>query len=131
MIIGSLRDISPTSGVLMEKAHHSVRYECGEGRREQPGVWAGGKDTEVGRTQKPEVGSNEPGSHTAVWSELEDKHGAGWKGKRRLMADLCMVCAAQAPADPAVPGGAVSSLPLQATAAGSRRWVPGTDILRM
>lgn len=111
MIIGSLRDISPTSGVLMEKAHHSVRHECGEGRREQPGVWAGGKDTEVGRTQKPEVGSNEPGSHPAVWSELEDKYGAGWKGKRRLMADLCMVCAAQAPADPAVPGGQSPACP--------------------
>lgn len=83
MIIGSLRDISPTSGVLMEKAHHNVRHECGEGRREQPGVWAGRRDTEVGRTQKPEMRSNAPGSHTAVWLELEGKHSAGWKGKRQ------------------------------------------------
>lgn len=123
MIIGSLRVIPPTSWVLMEKVHHNVRHECGEGREEQPGVCArrgGTRSREDAEIRKERQGAR----HTRSRVVRAERRAQGrCKGKSRLTVDLCMreaVCPT---------GGALPPAP-GATAAGSLGWVPGTDILR-
>lgn len=102
MIIGSLRDISPTSGVLMEKVHHNVSHECGEGREEQPGVCArrrGSRSREDAEIRNERQRTRHTRSRVA---RAETRRSAGRKGKKRTDGPSCMVCV-----KPCWPTGAV------------------------